>query len=160
MCLISWGKRQKGTHINFFSGFFFGGGGVRNGAPNGPFSATKSFVYCFFPARHRRPWPEPLFLMGLSLLEDRVSTSLSLWCQGQEIYPSFRALVEDTPSWEDPLMAGGAIRVGLELTEVCAAMFLRDGQSTVGAPKWTKMDLYRPKWTKMDFFGPFWSREC
>ena len=27
---------------------------------------------------------------------------------------------------------------------------IRNGQSTVG----------RPKWTKMDHFGPFWSREC
>ena len=36
----------------------------------------------------------------------------------------------------------------------------KNGQSTVGGPKWTKMDLFRPKWTKMDHFGPFWSREC
>ena len=46
MCLISWERTQKGTHINFFGGIF----GVRNGVPNGPFSATKSLVYCFFPA--------------------------------------------------------------------------------------------------------------
>ena len=37
---------------------------------------------------------------------------------------------------------------------------LRNGQSTVGGPKWTKMDLSRPKWTKMGHLGPFWSREC
>ena len=37
---------------------------------------------------------------------------------------------------------------------------LRNGQSTVGGPKWTKMDLFRPKWTKMHHFGPFWSCEC
>ena len=37
---------------------------------------------------------------------------------------------------------------------------IRNGQSTVGGPKWTKMDLFRPEWTKMDHFGPFWSREC
>ena len=36
--------RKKGTHINFFGGIF----GVKNGVPNGPFSATKSLVYCFF----------------------------------------------------------------------------------------------------------------
>ena len=33
----------------------------------------------------------------------------------------------------------------------------RNGQSTVGGPKWTKMGLFRPKWTKMDYLGPFWS---
>ena len=33
MCLISWERTQKGTPRNF-----------------GPFSATKSLVYCFFPA--------------------------------------------------------------------------------------------------------------
>ena len=38
--------------------------------------------------------------------------------------------------------------------------FFRNGQSTVGGPKWTKMDLFKPKWTKMDHFGPFWSPEC
>ena len=27
---------------------------------------------------------------------------------------------------------------------------VRNGQSTVGGPGWTKMDLFRPKWTKMD----------
>ena len=37
-------ERKKGTHINFFGGIF----GVKNGVPNGPFSATKSLVYCFF----------------------------------------------------------------------------------------------------------------
>ena len=26
-------------------------------------------------------------------------------------------------------------------------------QSTVGGPKWTKMDLVRPKWTKMVHLG-------
>ena len=30
---------------------------------------------------------------------------------------------------------------------------VRNGESTVGGPKWTKMDLCRPKWTKMDHFG-------
>ena len=38
--------------------------------------------------------------------------------------------------------------------------FVKNGQSTVGGPKWTKMDLFRPKRTKEDHFGPFWSREC
>ena len=33
------------------------------------------------------------------------------------------------------------------------------GQSTVGGPKWTKIDLFGPKWTKMDHFGPFWPRK-
>ena len=49
MCLTFPGKeRKRGTHINFFGGIF----GVKSGAgsPNGPFSATKSLVYCFFPA--------------------------------------------------------------------------------------------------------------
>ena len=47
--------------------------------------------------------------------------------------------------------------------------FVRNGQSTVGGPKWTKMDVFRPKWTKMDHFGlanakirfgirPFWPK--
>ena len=46
---------------------------------------------------------------------------------------------------------------------------LRNGQSTVGGPKWTKMDQNRPKRTKMDHFGlanakiqfgirPFWPK--
>ena len=35
----------------------------------------------------------------------------------------------------------------------------RSGQSTVGGPKWTKVDLFRPKWAKMDDFGPFWPCE-
>ena len=34
-------------------------------------------------------------------------------------------------------------------------LHFRIGQSTVGGPKWTNMDLFRPKWTKMDHFGPF-----
>ena len=40
---------------------------------------------------------------------------------------------------------------------IVAAMPCRNGQSTVGGPKWTKI---RPKWTKMHHLGPFWSREC
>ena len=36
-------ERKKGTHLNFFGGIF----GVKTGVPNGPFSATKSLVYCF-----------------------------------------------------------------------------------------------------------------
>ena len=46
MCLISWERTQRGTHINFFGGIL----GVKNGVPNEPFSARKSLVYCFFPA--------------------------------------------------------------------------------------------------------------
>ena len=38
--------RKKGTHINFFGAIL----GVSKGAPNRPFSATKSLVYCFLPA--------------------------------------------------------------------------------------------------------------
>ena len=30
-----------------------------------------------------------------------------------------------------------------------SALTLRNGQSTVGGPKWTKMDLFRPKWTNI-----------
>ena len=44
MCLISWERTRKGTHINFFGRIF----GVKKGVPNGPFSATKRLVYCFF----------------------------------------------------------------------------------------------------------------
>ena len=45
LCTSFPGKgRKKGTHINFFGGIF----GVKNGVRNGPFSATKSLVYCFF----------------------------------------------------------------------------------------------------------------
>ena len=44
LCASFAGKgRKNGTHINFFGGF-----GGPKGAPNGPFSATKSLVYCFF----------------------------------------------------------------------------------------------------------------
>ena len=43
MCLISW-ERMQGTHINFFGGIL----GVKKGVRNRPFSATKSWVYCFF----------------------------------------------------------------------------------------------------------------
>ena len=47
MCLISWERTQKGdTHKLFRGGNF----GVKKGVPNGPFWATKSLVYCFFPA--------------------------------------------------------------------------------------------------------------
>ena len=35
---------KKRTHINFFGGIL----GAKNGVPNGPFSATKSLVSCFF----------------------------------------------------------------------------------------------------------------
>ena len=46
LCASFPGKgRKKGTHINFF-GRILGS----KGAPNGPFPATKSSVYCFFPA--------------------------------------------------------------------------------------------------------------
>ena len=30
----------------------------------------------------------------------------------------------------------------------CASEMIRNGQSTVAGPKWTKMDLFRPKLTK------------
>ena len=44
------------------------------------------------------------------------------------------------------------------LSKLYSSRFLEEnGQSTVGGPKWTKMDLFRPKWTQN---GPFWSREC
>ena len=47
LCASFPGKgRQNWTHINSFRGIL----GVKNGVPNGPFSATKSLVYCFFPA--------------------------------------------------------------------------------------------------------------
>ena len=56
---------------------------------------------------------------------------------------------------------GGAAKVlSWTLVRRNVALRVRNGQSTVGGPKWTKMDLFRPKWTKMDHFGPFWSREC
>ena len=41
MCLIFWEKTHK---------LFRGDLGGEKGVPNGPFSATKSSVYCFFPA--------------------------------------------------------------------------------------------------------------
>ena len=54
ICLTFLGKNaKKGTHINFFGGIL----GVKNGVPNGPFSATKSLVCCFF---------LPLVRLGLS----------------------------------------------------------------------------------------------
>ena len=46
MCLISWERTQKGDPHKLFWGIF----GVQKMAPNGPFSATKSLVYCIFPA--------------------------------------------------------------------------------------------------------------
>ena len=46
LCASFPGKgRKKETHINFFGAIL----GVKKGVPNGPFSATKSLVYCFFP---------------------------------------------------------------------------------------------------------------
>ena len=54
----------------------------------------------------------------------------------------------------DPLSRAVQIWVGLELAARSKIPQqnprLRNGQSTVGGPKWTKMD----------HFGPFWSREC
>ena len=41
------GKSAKEAHKHKL---FLGILGVKNGVPNGPFSATKSLVYCFFPA--------------------------------------------------------------------------------------------------------------
>ena len=32
-------------------------------------------------------------------------------------------------------------------------VLIRSGQSTVGGPKWTKIDLLRPKWTILVHFG-------
>ena len=45
VCLVSWKRSEKGTHINFFEGIL----GWKKVA-NRPFSATKSLVYCFFRA--------------------------------------------------------------------------------------------------------------
>ena len=39
------GKNAKKGPTEIFSGVFWG---LTNGVPNGPFSATKSLVYCFF----------------------------------------------------------------------------------------------------------------
>ena len=52
--------------------------------------------------------------------------------------------------------------LGSDPLEVLVSGTVRNGQSTVGGPKWTKMDLFRPKpkWTKMDHLGPFWSLGC
>ena len=44
MCLISWERTQKRTHINLFRGHV----GVKKGVPNGPFWATKGFSLLFF----------------------------------------------------------------------------------------------------------------
>ena len=46
MCLISWERTQKEHPHKLFRGEF----GGQKGVPNGPFWATKSLVYCFFPA--------------------------------------------------------------------------------------------------------------
>ena len=47
LCLISWEKdAKKGPTQTFSKGIL----GPKNGAPNGPLLATKSWVYCFFPA--------------------------------------------------------------------------------------------------------------
>ena len=46
-------ERKKGTHINFFGGIL----GVKKGAPNGPFSATKKFSLLFFSCPYRRHPP-------------------------------------------------------------------------------------------------------
>ena len=49
LCAPFSGKgRKKGTHINFFGGILVPS---KKGIRNGPFSATKSLVYCFFHAR-------------------------------------------------------------------------------------------------------------
>ena len=46
MCFISWERTQKRDPHKLFRGDF----GFKKGVPNGPCSATKSLVYCFFPA--------------------------------------------------------------------------------------------------------------
>ena len=43
MCLSSWERTQKRDPHKLFGGDL----GVKRGVPNGPFSATKSLVYCF-----------------------------------------------------------------------------------------------------------------
>ena len=54
MCLISWERTQKRhISINLFGAIW----GSKRGVPNGPFSATKSLVYCFFPALNKYPPP-------------------------------------------------------------------------------------------------------
>ena len=50
MCLISWEKTQTRDPHKLFRGGFLG----QKGVPNGPFSATKSLVYCSFPGLKRR----------------------------------------------------------------------------------------------------------
>ena len=46
MCLISWERTPKRDQHKLFRGDFW----PQKGAPNGAFSATKSLVYCLFPA--------------------------------------------------------------------------------------------------------------
>ena len=54
---------KKGAHINFFGGIF----GVKKGAPNGPFSATKSLVYCAAKVAERKKTKNnPFFHLKLS----------------------------------------------------------------------------------------------
>ena len=94
MCLIPGKGRQKGTHINFFGWIF----GVNKGAPNRPFSATKSLVY--FPALNK------ILKNYFSLF---VCPRVPLWCDlfGQhlgkksctiDIYESLPSEAEDRPS--------------------------------------------------------------
>ena len=55
-------------------------------------------------------------------------------------------------------LKGGVRRLRQEIWQRDVLNFssIRRGQSTVGGPKWTKIDPLRPKWTKMDHFGSFW----
>ena len=46
MCLISWERRKKGTHINFFRGIL----GFKNGGPKQAIFGHKKFSLLFFPA--------------------------------------------------------------------------------------------------------------
>ena len=94
MCLISWARTRKGDPHKLFRGDF----GVKKGVPNGPFSATKSLVYCFFLSLlklcavtpvtdlpSRGPWTKRLIGLGL---------------RGQYIYLWPLATHENAPSPE------------------------------------------------------------
>ena len=70
MCLISWERTQKRDPHKLYRGDL----GGQKGVPNGPFSATKSLVYCVSPALTHRVLRSPF--RGLCVQGAQDSTSI------------------------------------------------------------------------------------
>ena len=92
------------------------------------------------------PWKEQIFRLQLQFVSlcfvgincCNITSFLYLRCHGAR------------DSNQDPL----ANRIArIESRDLKKPKLRRNGQSTVGGPKWTKMDLSRPKWTILLYYG-------